>query len=91
MLQALLAAADPLDRMENPGSSAEVYEALAIHVLWALRSGADVRRLVLLLNDHASGDRRNETVTLGAVAAFAQAACDWWAQAESRWMDPVAI
>lgn len=91
MLQALLAAADPLDRMCDPRTTADVYEVLAVHVLSALRSGADARRLIMLLSEHAGGDGRRETVTLATVAAFAEAATDWWSQAASRWIDPVAI
>ena len=90
MLQALLAAADPRDKMSNPATTADVYAPLAQHVLDALRNGADERRIVFLLNDHASGGGR-DAVTLSAVVPFAQAACDWWAQAATRWVDPVAI
>ncbi len=91
MLQALLAAADPLDRMAAPGTTADVYEALAVHVLGALRNGADVRRVVLLLNEHARCSPNRETLELSTVVAFANAACDWWSAAETRWLDPVAI
>ena len=90
MIQALLAAADPLDRMTSPMTTADVYEPLAAHVLSALQRGADVRRVVLLLNEHASADAR-DALSLNTVVSFAQAACDWWASAESRWIDPVAI
>ncbi len=90
MLQALLAAADPLDRMVAPGTTADVYEALAVHVLGALQKGADVRRVVLLLNEHAACSPKRDALTLSTVVAFAQAACDWWSAAESRWIDPLA-
>ena len=91
MLQALLAAADPLDRMVAPGVTADVYEPLAVHVLDALRKGADVRRVVLLLSEHGRASNNGDALTLDAVVAFGQAACDWWRQAESRWNDPIAI
>ena len=89
MIQALLAAADPLDRMAG-GEPAAVYEPLAILVFDALRKGADLRRLVLLISDHAAGDL-GESASLAQVVAFAHASLDWWAQAEQRWNDPVAI
>lgn len=89
MIQALLAAADPLDRMAG-GEAATCYEPLAILVFDALRKGADVRRVVLLISDHAAGEI-GESASLGPVVAFAQASLDWWAMAEPRWSDPVAI
>jgi hypothetical protein len=90
MIQALLAAADPLDRIER-GAPASSYDPLAVAVLVALQQGADARRVVLLLNDHAVADPAHEALTLGPVVAFAQAVLDWWANAASRWTDPVAI
>jgi hypothetical protein len=89
MLQALLAAADPLDRMAG-GESAACYEPLAVLVFDALRGGADLRRIVLLISDHAAGEH-GEAAILGPVVAFAHASLDWWAKAEPRWNDPVAI
>ena len=91
MLQALLAAADPLDRMADLTTPADVYTPVATAILDALRNGADVRRIVFLLNDHVSGDPQREALTLATVVPFAQAAVDWWSEAESRWLDPVAI
>ena len=89
MIQALLAAADPLDRMAG-GEAASCYEPLAIAVFDALRNGADLRRLVLLVSDHAAGED-GEAASLGPVVAFAHAGLDWWAKAEPRWNDPVAV
>lgn len=89
MIQALLAAADPLDRMAR-GEAATCYEPLAILVFETLRNGADLRRLVLLVSDHAVGES-GESASLGPVVAFAHACLDWWAKAEPRWSDPVAI
>lgn len=89
MIQALLAAADPLDRMAG-GEDATCYEPLAILVFDTLRKGADLRRLVLLISEHAAGET-GESASLGPVVAFASAALDWWAKAEPRWNDPVAI
>lgn len=91
MLQALLAAADPLDRMHDLTTPADVYMPVAVSVLDALRNGADVRRIVFLLNEQVSGAPQREAFTLVTVVPFAQAACDWWAEAQSRWLDPVAI
>lgn len=90
MIQALLAAADPLGRMER-GASAATYEPLSAVVLAALRKGADVRRVVLLLNEQGSADPGNEALALNAVVAFAEAAVDWWANAEPRWADSYAM
>ena len=87
MIQALLAAADPLDKIER-GGDPSVYEPLAVTVLTALRNGADERRIVLTLSEHALVD---QPVHLGMVAGFAQAVLDWWANAETRWNSPVAI
>ena len=89
MIQALLAAADPLDRMAG-GAAATCYEPLARLVFDALRNGADLRRLVLLISDHAAGES-GESASLNPVVAFAHASLDWWAEAEPRWNDPVAI
>ena len=89
MIVALLAAADPLDRMPPGGASAASYEPLAVLLFEALRSGADERRVVMLISDHTSGTA--ETPALGPVVAFADAVVDWWANAEARWQDPVAI
>lgn len=83
MIQALLAAADPLERMQR-GASAADYEPLAGVVLGALRQGADVGGVMLLLNDHAASDPARPTPALTMVAGFAQAAVDWWANAEPR-------
>ena len=89
MIQALLAAADPLDRMSG-GAVAACYEPLAVLVFDALRSGADVRRLILLISEHAQGGE-GEAAELGPVVAFASACLDWWAVAEARWNDPLAV
>lgn len=90
MLQALLAAADPLDRIEQ-GAPASAYDALAHAVLATLRSGGDVRRVVLLLHEQAMGDPARGTFSLNTVVAFAEAAADWWANAESRWEPSLAM
>ena len=90
MIQALLAAADPLERLER-GSDAESYRPLAELVLAALRSSADARRIVMLLSEHAAGDPHRDALQLGPVVGFAEAAVDWWANAESRWASPVAV
>lgn len=87
MIQALLAAADPLDRFERGGSAAS-YEPLAHAVLATLRSGGDLRRIALLLNEHAAGQA--DALALAPVMGFAQAALDWWANAEDR-LSSVAI
>ena len=89
MIEALLAAADPLDRMVGDGTAAS-YGPLASAVLAALRNGADARRIVMLISEHAEGGT-GEAAVLGQTVAFAEATADWWASAQSRWMDPVAI
>ena len=89
MIVALLAAADPLDRMAAGGDPHACYAPLAALLFDALRRGADRRRLVLLISDHAA--LTVETAALEPVVAFADAAFDWWAAAEARWNDPVAL
>lgn len=89
MIEALLAAADPLDRMVGD-ATASCYAPLATAVLGALRNGADVRRIVMLISEHAAGGA-GEAAVLGQTVAFAEATADWWANAQSRWADPVAI
>lgn len=90
MIQALLAAADPLERMER-GATAAVYEPLAAAVLAALRNGADMRRIVLLLNEQGAGDAGHEALALNSVVGFAEAVVDWWANAEPRWATSAAM
>ena len=90
MIQALLAAADPLHKIER-GADPATYEPLAVTVLSALRSGADELRIVHTLNDHAVLDRGVDALQLNMVTGFAQAALDWWDNAASRWNDQVAI
>lgn len=86
MIQALLAAADPLNRVEQ-GSPPSSYDPLATLILSALRNGADVRRIVVTVTDHGSVG----LVPLGIVVGFAEAVLDWWANAASRWGEPVAV
>ena len=88
MIQALLAAADPLERMER-GATAATYEPLAAAVLAALRNGDDMRRIVLLLAEQGSTDVAYEALALTPVVGFAEAVADWWSNASSRW-DPCA-
>lgn len=90
MIQALLAAADPLERMER-GAPASTYEPLAAAVLGALRNGADMRRLILLLNEQGSLDVGYEALALHPVVAFAEAVVDWWNNAASRWDASLAM
>ena len=90
MIQALLAAADPLDRMVEE-VDASCYAPLAAVVFTALRNGADSRRVMLLVCEHAAAAGRGESAMLGSANAFAEAATDWWGSAQSRWLDPVAI
>jgi hypothetical protein len=89
MIQALLAAADPLDRVEH-GASADAYEPLATAILAALRNGADTRRIVLVVADHSGGPAQ-EIVSLDLVLGLAEAVLDWWHNAAVRWSEPVAI
>ena len=90
MIQALLAAADPLDRMVET-NDAFCYEPLATMVFNALRNGADSRRVVMLVCEHAVATGRGESAVLEPAVAFAEATADWWATARSSWMDPVAL
>jgi hypothetical protein len=90
MIQALLAAADPLERMER-GAPASTYEPLAAVVLASLRQGADIRRIVVLLNEQGVGDQGHDALALNPVVAFAEAAVDWWAHAASRWEPSLAM
>ncbi|HVM18954.1 MAG TPA: hypothetical protein VM307_03235 [Egibacteraceae bacterium] len=89
MIQALLAAADPLDRVAH-GAPPSTYDALAVAVLAELRQGADGRRIVLLLSEYACCDPQHHHIHLEPVVAFAQATMDWWANAETRWLQPLA-
>lgn len=89
MIQALLAAADPLDRMSGDAVAAS-YDPLAVLVFDALRNGADLRRLILLISEYADGGE-GEAAALVPVVAFAHACLDWWAIAEARWNDPLAV
>ena len=84
MIQALLAAADPLERLER-GAPETTYEPLATAVFEALRHGARVHDVVMLVNGYARRDPFSDSLTLGPVVAFAQAAADWWVNAEERW------
>lgn len=84
MLQALFAAADPLGRLDR-GASERAYDTLAVATLAKLRDGARVSDLILLLNEHALVDAAGDSVALRPVVAFAQAAADWWVNAEGRW------
>lgn len=90
MIQALLAAADPLERIDR-GASPSCYGPLAVAVLAALRAGGDSRRIVVAVNEHAMSDPARDVLPLAPVAAFAEAVTDWWANAESRWSGPIAI
>ena len=90
MILALLAAADPLERMER-GAPASTYEPLAAMVLAALRNGADMRRVVLLLNEQGSTDTGYEALALNPVVGFAEAVVDWWSHAAPRWADSAAM
>ena len=90
MIQALLAAADPLDRVER-GSPPHTYDPLAESILAELRSGADARRIILAINDHAMCDPARDVLPLAPVAAFAEAVTDWWRCAADRWSELVAV
>lgn len=86
MIQALLAAADPLDRVEQ-GLPPSSYDALARLLLEELRRGADIRRIVLTITDYNPAG----LIELGPAVGFADAVLDWWANAAARWAEPVAI
>ncbi len=77
MLVALLAACDPLGRVEA-GSPPDVYDALATAMLAELRAGATAVEVQILLAAH-------RPVSPAAARRFAAAAVDWWAHAEPRW------
>ena len=90
MIQALLAAADPLERVER-GATAEAYAPLAAAVLTSLRNGADMRRIVLLLNEQGATDPGHEALALNVVVGFSEAVVDWWSNAQPRWAASAAI
>lgn len=89
MIVALLAAADPLSRVER-GEDPSCYEPLAEAVLGALRNGADSRRLMTIIRDHVPHGAVIEVVHIELVRGFAEATLDWWAHASTRWSEPVA-
>lgn len=90
MIQALLAAADPLDRIER-GAPPDSYDSLAVVVLADLRAGADARRIILSINEYAMADPSREALPLAPVMGFAEAVSDWWRNAAARWAEPIAI
>lgn len=90
MIQALLAAADPLGRLER-GDPPSCYDALAVAVLGTLQDDCDSRRVILLLSEHASRGPDDGTLTLAPIAAFADAVVDWWSEAAQRWESLLAI
>lgn len=90
MIVALLAAADPLSRVER-GEPPSSYEPLAHAVLADLRNGADARRVMTVVREHAVPGAAVEVVHIELVRGFAEAALDWWANAATRWSEPVAI
>ena len=90
MIVALLAAADPLSRIER-GEDAASYEPLARSVLAALRNGADMRRLMVVIREHVPHGSTIEVVHIELVRGFAEATLDWWDSAAARWSEPVAI
>ena len=90
MIQALLAAADPLDRIER-GQRPDTYDPLATVILAVLRSGADSRRIILAINEYAMADAGADALPLGPVVGFAEAVSDWWRNAADRWSEPIAI
>jgi hypothetical protein len=89
MIVALLAAADPLSRIER-GEQPECYTPLAQAVLGALRTGADVRRLVMVVLEHVPAGTPFEVMHIELVRGFAEATVDWWDSAASRCYEPVA-
>jgi hypothetical protein len=90
MIVALLAAADPLARVER-GQNASSYLPLAQSVLGALRNGADTRSLMTVVLDHVPPGASLEILHIELVRGFAEATTDWWDSAASRWIEPVAI
>ena len=90
MIVALLAAADPLSRVER-GERPDCYTPLATAVLAALRNGADVRRVMTIVREHAPVDTPIEVVHIELVRGFAEATMDWWHNAATRWDTQIAI
>lgn len=89
MIVALLAAADPLSRVEH-GEAPDSYEPLAEAVLAALRNGADARGLMTVIREHAAHATAPGVVRIELIRGFVEAAFDWWASAASRWDASVA-
>lgn len=90
MIVALLAAADPLSRVQR-GEQPSSYESLAAAVLAALRNGADARQIMTVVRDHVPHGSKIEVVHSELLRGFAEATLDWWANAASRWNEPVAV
>lgn len=80
MLVALLAAADPLGRVDA-GHRPDAYEPVANVMLSTLRSGGRSKQIVEALSEQ-SPSRELDAGARRAANAFAAAAMDWWASTE---------
>ncbi len=88
MLVALLAAADPLGRLDG-GAGPDVYRPLAVEMLGVLRDGGRSSQVVATINEWSPRRDIDPTARRAAVA-FAAAAIDWWASTERLLAYPVA-
>ena len=79
MLVALLAAADPLGRVDA-GHRPDAYEPVAAVMLSTLRAGGRSPSIVRALSEQSPAGL--DTGAERAANAFAAAAMDWWASTE---------
>ena len=88
MLVALLAATDPLGKLDA-GADAEAYEPLAARILAVLQQGGGIAHVVAAVAEQAPRghfDRAAED----AAAALAEAVADWWVNARDTFEFAVA-
>ncbi len=88
MLIALLAAADPLGRVEA-GHRPDSYEPLATAMLATLRNGGRKQQIVATLAAQAPGGALDGP-HIWAANAFVAATLDWWASTERLMGLPLA-
>jgi hypothetical protein len=79
MLIALLAAADPLGKVDA-GSAPDAYAPLATRLLAILQQGGSTAHVITAIEMHAPG-RRLDVAAERAAYAVADAVADWWVNA----------
>ena len=88
MLIALLAATDPLGRVDA-GSAPDAYAPLAARVLAVLQQGGRAPHVVAAIEMQAPGNQLDLTGERAAMAV-ADAVADWWANARDEFELAVA-